>query len=263
MLYQPIIFSNLREKLADIQNTISSIQTKSLLDEHLKQTLEQLSMQAKFLEEDLEHTEKSFQAKDAIDNHAILKKTKTFTIQIYSARLGEIYKQLIQSLSTSSDFKKQIRTLAAIRTGLLSPLPYSFDNQEPFNNPYPQYLFFSQMQCKPHFSTKKSQRERIAGYSINEIAKNLKEGKESPDYLRVDMYFAPDNKGILHPYVFNNRTWVTFSKSGIPATRIAPIVPTQDCLNRISKLDSHDPNTISNEYALKEKTETQRPHRAL
>jgi hypothetical protein len=222
-------------ELQDCCDLLHSVDSKTKIKNKLK-----------FLEEDLNLTKQSFNEKDSIKERSIVKATRHRAEQIYSARLSDICRLLINIMaSEETDAKKKCEDLARLRYKLINKLKYSFDSQEEFKNPYPAYLFFSQTHHAGHFSSKK-RHPGVSGESVQQVAEQLRLGSIDPDNLRVNIYYAP-YRGSIHPFAFNNRTWVVFSKSGINASRVVPILPTQDCLNRIKKLVSNDPNLIHDE----------------
>lgn len=143
------------------------------------------------------------------------------------------------------------------QNGLQDKLQRSFSPQDTFKNPFPHHLFFSQAKHAPGFSGKMA-RTGVSGVAIDEVVHQMQAGVITPQYLRVNMYCAPYN-GKIHPFVFNNQTWVVFSRAGIDASRVVPVLPTQDALNRIKKMDLLNPNIICNELACEEETTTLRP----
>jgi len=215
---------------------------------------ENIEKKIKFLEEDIDVTLQSIKEKDAIKTHTIINATRRYADKYYRVRLNEICEAFINHFKTRAvDLKTEIIEIEKLKAKLQHGIAYSFSQQDTVRNPYPTYLFFSQRHHRGRFSGK-SQRDGVAGVPIDEIAKKLKDGEMSPEYLRVNIYFAPF-RGVLHPFVYNNRTWVVFSRAEINPTRIVPIIPTQDLLNRIMKLDDGDyPNAIFNEDNLKETT---------
>ena len=215
----------------------------------------------RLLEEDLNTTEESFIAKDALKEKSIIKATVKYANQYYRAREYELCDLLTRALARQPDsFTKAIQDeIARLKSQMQQGSVYSFNNQEGFKNPYPSYLFFSQAKHASHFSGK-SLRAGVAGEDIDAVAHKLRTGEILPEYLRVNIYLAPF-RGKLHPFVYNNRTWVVFSRAKIDASRIIPLVPNQDLLNRIAKLDPmHYPNAILDEDApVKMLTESMRP----
>jgi hypothetical protein len=202
------------------------------------------------LEEDIHVTLESFVAKDAIKDKRLIKATKKYAENYYCAREYALCQELIQALALQSDCEgigKQPDVIT-LTTHLIEGLPFSFSNGDMFRNPYPSYLFFSQAKHAGHFSSK-SQRPGVAAEPLNAMVDKLKSQQISPQYLRVNIYLA-QFRGEIHPFVYNNRTWVVFSRAGIMANRIVPVLPTQDLLNRITKLDAQSyPNVILNEDA--------------
>lgn len=206
--------------------------------ETLKKFCEQLDtklLKINNIEEDIYHSYESFIAKDAIKNKAIIKKTHKFAELYFAIQISGLAIELMQ-LAIASHQEETTNELAKFIALLQEPAKYSFSHQEAFKNPYPEHLFFSQKFHASHLSSK-SQRNEVAGKSIDELVEELKQGKLSADNMRVNMYFAPLNKQ-LHPFAYNNRTWVIYSRAGISPTRIVPIVPTQELLNRIKHIDS-------------------------
>ncbi len=203
-----------------------------------------------YLEEDLQATEESFILKDAIKAKSIIKATVKYADKYYRARQYELCDLLTEALTVQPGYftKEVMSELALLKSKLQEGSHYSFSNQEGFKNPYPSYLFFSQARHAGHFSGK-SQRTGVAEEPLGVVARKLQTGEISPDYLRVNIYLAPFRGGI-HPFVYNNRTWVVFSRAGVDASRMVPLVPNQDLLNRIAKLDGERyPNTILSEDA--------------
>ncbi len=199
------------------------------------------------LKEDVAVTTASLNAKDSI------KKYRNKTIQLannyYGVRLYEVcvfifknFKNLLKPLK----LKKIAKIMGAIRN-LSQGEHYSYYNETGFSRPPPNYLLFSQKYHAPHFSSK-SGRDYVQGKNIEEITQALQEEEISPNDLRVEVYFA-EFRGKVLTFVYNNRTWTVFSRANMPATRIVPILATQDLLNRITFLESegHDPNFIYEE----------------
>jgi hypothetical protein len=199
-----------------------------------------LQRQINFLKEDFSISLNSFYAKDAIKNSKITKKTEKFAHDYFAVKIYQILKSLYQL--NPSETKKLIPLMVQIQ----NQIPYSLNPQDEFKNPYPQFLLFSQAYHANHFSLK-AQRDGVSGKVLDEIVEDLQSQALSPDDLRVNIYFAPFHKE-LKPFVYNNRTWVVFSKSEMHATRIVPVIPTQDLLNRINKMPaSHNPSIIRDE----------------
>lgn len=123
-----------------------------------------------------------------------------------------------------------------------------FSTSDTGRNPYPDHLFFSQ-RCHAHKFSAKSGRAVVADQPIEAVAHALRTHAITPDDLRIEIFFAP-YPDELHPFAYNNRTLVCFSKAGVDATRIVPCMPTQDSLNRVQKLldEAADANTILDEY---------------
>lgn len=206
--------------------------------ETLKQFCKQLDTSSEkitYIEEDIHHSYDSFIAKDAIKDKAIIKKTHKFAQLYFAIQISGLAMELIQ-VAIKSKNQAIIQALANFIALLQSPAKYSFNHQEPFKNPYPEHLFFSQQFHASHLSSK-SQRDQVAGKSINELVSELKQGDISPDKMRVNVFFASLNHQ-LHPFAYNNRTWVMYSRAGILPNRIVPIVPTQELLNRIKHIHS-------------------------
>ena len=183
------------------------------------------------LEEDMLHCFQSFMAKDAIHVKKIVKKTEKFATLYFDIKMSGLAMALLPYANAT-----QVKELSRFIALLQMNAQYSFQNQEPFNNPYPEHLFFSQQQHAAYLSNK-SQRERVAGKSIHDLASALKQGELAAHEMRVDMFFAPLNQE-LQPFVYNNRTWVIFSRAGIMPPRIVPVLPNQELLNRVKHLPS-------------------------
>jgi hypothetical protein len=199
-----------------------------------------LQRQIDLLKEDFSISLNSFYAKDAIKNSKIAKKTEKFAHDYPAVKIYQILKSLYQL--NPSETKKLIRLMVHIQ----NQIPYSLNPQDEFKNPYPQFLLFSQAYHANHFSSK-AQRDGVSGRVLDEIVEHLRTHAISPDDLRVNIYFAPFHNE-LKPFVYNNRTWVVFSKSEMDATRIVPVIPTQDLLNRIIKMPAtHNPSIIRDE----------------
>ena len=207
---------------------------------------ELLLLKLRYIKEDLTHTEESFVAKDAVSSKKLLKATMKYSEKYYRARLYEIY-DLIKNISIANH-QPIPDILLHLGIKLQIGIHASFHASEGFKNPCPNYLFFSQAKHAGYFSNK-AMRDGVSSEPLIHVAAKLKSGELSADYLRVDSYLAPF-KGELHPFVYNNRTWVAFSRSGVEASRIVPKMATQDLLNRIAKLDqSIYPNVILDEDA--------------
>lgn len=197
------------------------------------------------LEEDLELTQKSFNAKNSIQDKKIVKITRHYADHCYRSRLIELCKALIPLFYKHKE-KELVQELSSYQLKLQEGLQFSFHYQEPFKNPYPSYLFFSQNFHANHFSNK-SQREGVSSETLTEVIEKLKKEELKEDYLRVQIFFAP-YKEKIHPFTYNNRTWVVFSQAKQHPSRIVPILPTQDLLNRIRLLDpASNPNLITKE----------------
>ena len=208
-----------------------------------------ISQKMCYFTEDLNQTLASFTLKDSVKDKKIEKTTVKYADQYYRTRLYEISILLIPLLYELG-LKVQVELLSKMNTKLISNCRYSLSMQGDgvFRNPYPSHLFFSQRFHANHFSTK-SQRPGVMGEQLSEITAKLTRQEISPDALRVNMYFAPF-RGSLQPFAYNNRTWVVFSKAGVQATRIVPMMPSQDLLNRITQnfpTKTTDPNLIIEE----------------
>jgi hypothetical protein len=231
-----------------------------------------LSNKLNDLQDDLKLTESSFVAKDAIKSRQISRATIKFADKLYRARLYEILDMFSASLPR---IDKTNPDMIRLKMQLQDGIHYSFSANERFRNPYPSYLFFSQAWHGERFSGKVV-RKGVSGELVADVADKIRTTEISPDYLRVEMYFAPFRGGI-HPFAYNNRTLVAFSRAMIdeattaaggagdkPAapharaavSRIVPCMPTQDLINRVEKLDEKldagsYPNTITDEDAPK------------
>lgn len=206
----------------------------------------------KNLEEDLALTLDSLRAKNSIQN--LRAQTVKYAESYYLARLYEVCQVLLCSIKESEQKTQYsitknatLETLYSTMNEIRQQVPYSLSTNNDFSNPYPQNLFFSQKYHGPQFSLK-SGRGYVAGRSIQEMADALVAKVVIPDDLRVNVYFAEFNNQVCL-FAYNNRTWATFSRAQVPATRIVPILPTQDLLERIAKLVfvKHDPNVIFQE----------------
>ena len=223
-------------------NTHTSTLLSALTVRH--KAVDTLLLKLKHLEEDLIHTDESFAAKDAVSSKPLLKATIKYSEKYYRARLYEIY-DLIKTISVSTN-QSIPSTILELGIKLQRGIHTTFHAPEGFKNPCPNYLFFSQTKHAGNFSGK-ALRGGVSGESVIRVAEMLSRKEISADYLRVDIYLAPF-KGQLHPFVYNNRTWVAFSKSDVEASRIVPTMATQDLLNRIYKLDQGIyPNQILDE----------------
>ena len=193
----------------------------------------QVSLKLSQLRDDLLITEGSFSAKDALDSKGILKATIKYAANYYRAREYEIF-DLLKQISTTLDERLPDKMLR-LGTKLQEGLHTSFNALEGFKNPYPTYLFFSQAKHGGFFSGK-ALRGGVSGEPVVRVAEKLSSGEVPADYLRVNIYLAPF-RGQIHPFVYNNRTWVAFSRAHVDASRIVPQMATQDLLNRVNKLD--------------------------
>jgi hypothetical protein len=252
--------NNMLEKCSElmfkIQEFISFLATTNV---DLKQ---ELTIKIVQYSEDLELSLESFMAKDAIKSKTIQQATKKYAEKYYFARAYEILRPIYLLANSKPEIftPEIIKEIYFLKSELQSKVAVSFDSQEGFKNPYPTCLFFSQAKHAGNFSSK-SCREGVSGRPLDDVVQRLQMGEIKPDYLRVLMYLAPF-QGRLQPFVYNNRTWVVFSRSKLDANRIVPLVPTQDLLNRIQKLIDigHNPNLISNEDSkVLEMTSSMRP----
>lgn len=202
------------------------------------------------LVEDWQVTYDSFFLKDCVDDRAIEKETVKYADQYYGARMMEIISVLIPILAHER-LREHVAALSSIKVRIQNTCRFSLGilPHEPFRNPLPSQLFFSQRYHASSFSGK-SLREGVSGMSVDEVSRELREGRMPASYLRVNMYFAPFN-GSLKPFVYNNRTWVAFSKAHVDANRVVPVMPNQDLLNRVVRLETDrvDPNFIVDEDA--------------
>lgn len=215
----------------------------------------QISTKLAQLEADMKLTIASLEAKDAVKSKLIAKATIKFSNKLYRSRLYEILSMLLEFLPADKKISPEITRL---KMQLQEGIHYTFSSSERFRSPYPSYLFFSQPGHGERFSSKLA-REGVSGELVATVADKIRATEISPDYLRVEMYFAPF-RGALHPFVLNNRTLVAFSRAKVAISRFVPCMPTQDLINRIDKLDPESyPNAISAETASEESTTTMLP----
>ena len=227
--------------LKDVFSLFNSLDEKSAILE----PLHKIEQKIRFFEEDLNTTIESFSDKSSVKNKQIQKTTLRYADTYYRTRLYEICRMLIPCLS-QMNLNDEVAKLGSMTPQLLAGSKYGFNTQEEFKNPYPAHLFFSQTWHADHFSTK-SQRLGVMGERLEVMKDRLRRHEIGSDDLRVNMYFAPF-RNQLHPFVYNNRTWVVFSGAGVDATRIVPTMPTQDLLNRITAFSAdHNPNIIFEE----------------
>jgi len=204
--------------------------------------------------EDVKLTLDSLNAKDSVQ--ALKKQTVSLANEIYLARLYGISRliahSLLESTQLDKDSKKEaLATIYNLMSEVRSPVrgqgQASFYSHEGFSNPFPGHLLFSQKFHGPQFSNK-SGRAYVQGKSIQDMAEQLRNQTLSPDDLRIQVYLAR-YEGKNYTFAYNNRTWTVFSRAQVPASRIVPILPTQDLIKRIYALiiEGHNPNTIYEE----------------
>lgn len=203
--------------------------------------LDSILAKVEYIEEDWWQTYNSFSDPGCVQLKAIEKKTVKYASQYYGMRLIEIINALLPLVYEASMFK-EVRELSQIKTFYSNQAAFSVAIQPntSFRNPLPQVLFFSQQYHSPVFSNK-SQREGVSGLSVREVSEKLRNHDMSPDFVRVEMYFAPF-RGKLEPFAYNNRTLAAFSMAKVDATRIVPIMPDQDLLNRVIRREQNELN---------------------
>lgn len=242
-----------------LQKFFSLIQTKN--------SPEALAIQKQlaYLEEDLAFTEESFVAKDAIKSRMIQAATKRYADKYYRVRQHELLERIYQILAAELPrTDENLTKIVKLKLRLQEGVTYSFSYQEAFHNPYPSSLLFSQPSHSPNFSGGLA-RKGVSGQSVVSVAARLRADALDPefldpDFLRVAIYLAP-YRGVLQPFVYNNRTWTAFSLAEVPGSRIVPVVPTRDLLKRIERLSElgHDGKTIICEDDSQMSTKSQLP----
>lgn len=209
------------------------------------------------LEEDLALTIESLNAKDSL--HDLRKETVKLAEKLYLSRLYEACLTILTAARQDSaelgQRKDILKNLDRIMNEIRSEHQYSFYRQDGFQNPYPRHLLFSQQYHNPNFSNK-SGREYVQGKSVATMAKLIDSKEISADDLRISAYLAQFN-GEVYLFAYNNRTWATFSRTHIQASRVVPILPTQELVNRIHHLETvnHNPNEIYQEISAESKEE--------
>lgn len=217
-----------------------------------------ITVKLSYVEEDIKRTLQSFTAKDAIKSKVLVHATQKYADAYYRMSLYEVLNNIIKLIPPNRLSLELVNELRLFQERIKTNLHYSFNAQEPFTNPLPSYLFYSQARYSGVFSSK-SCRAGISEQYVDSIAAKLKAGTLHPEHLRVQVYLAP-YRGGLHLFAANNRTWVAFSRAEVIPSRLVPLVPTQDLLNRVGLLSIKSyPNEIINEDCECEITPSIRP----